>query len=224
MNVTAVVVAGGGRGGVDILAPVGGVPMVAHAVRSLLGVAEHVVVLDVDERGHTLVRACAGLPVSVRHAFPRASSESGPHAPQRRDTTSGDGFVAPCSEEVVLVHDAARPLAPRALAAAVVEGIRAGHEIVVPVLPLTDTVKTVDPAGIVRDTPDRSGLRVLQTPQALRRELVDARAGEDLLAVAVAYAAAGHAVHTVPGDLAAFPVRTGWDLELAELLTERTTA
>jgi 2-C-methyl-D-erythritol 4-phosphate cytidylyltransferase len=128
---------------------------------------------------------------------------------------------------VVLLHDAARPLAPAALGVAVVEALRGEaddqHWMVVPVLPLSDTVKSVDVAGTVLATPDRSALRVLQTPVA-------ARAG--LLAVDVAdpldhvrrHLARGGSVRTVPGDPAAFPVRSTWDLQLAELLAERTIA
>ena len=65
-------------------------------------------------------------------------------------------------------------------------------------LPLTDTVKRVDAGGFVRESPDREGLRVVQSPWMGRPGATTA--------------------HLVPGDPLAFAVRTEWDLELAEHL------
>ena len=67
--------------------------------------------------------------------------------------------------DIVLIHDAARPFASpslitRAIAAAAKDGAA------VPVLPVADTVKTVDAQGLVTGTLDRSLLRAVQTPQA----------------------------------------------------------
>ena len=78
-----------------------------------------------------------------------------------------------------VLHDAARPLASPALAEAVTEAVAAGHAVAVPVLPLSDTVKHVDSADVVAGSPDRTGLRVLQTPQAFRAGVLRrGRAGE----------------------------------------------
>jgi 2-C-methyl-D-erythritol 4-phosphate cytidylyltransferase len=220
MSITAVVVAGG-RGEVDVLTSVGGEPMVVRSVRALLatGLVDHVLLLDVDMRRDVLMRACSGLPVSTRDEFPRALSGMRPHGTQRADTTAGDGTVTPSS--VGLLHEAARPLAPPELAVAVVAAVRRGHELAVPVLPLADTVKQVDAEGIVRSTPDRSGLRVVQTPIAIRGDLLDPVLAADPVAMASRHAARGGGVHTVPGHSAAFTVRNAWDLELAELLVGR---
>jgi 2-C-methyl-D-erythritol 4-phosphate cytidylyltransferase len=120
---------------------------------------------------------------------------------------------------VALLHDAARPLAPSALAVAVVDAVRAGHPAAVPALPLPDTLKTVDPRGVLTGTPDRSTLRVVQTPQAVRADLLPA-----VLAtvgrVEHAYRALAGPAHLVAGDPLAFAVRTAWDAELAEMLVE----
>jgi 2-C-methyl-D-erythritol 4-phosphate cytidylyltransferase/2-C-methyl-D-erythritol 2,4-cyclodiphosphate synthase len=69
--------------------------------------------------------------------------------------------------DVVLVHDAARPFASAAL---VSRAIAAGRErgAAIPVLDIADTVKTVDGAGTITGTQDRSSLRMAQTPQAFR--------------------------------------------------------
>lgn len=39
-------------------------------------------------------------------------------------------------------------------------------------VPVTDTIKRAAPDGLVLDTPDRSALRAMQTPQAFRVELI----------------------------------------------------
>jgi 2-C-methyl-D-erythritol 4-phosphate cytidylyltransferase len=222
MNVRAVVVAGGRPGGTDTLTAVAGVPMLVRAVRSLLdsGLVDHVVVLDAEARWDAVLHACAGLPVSAHDGLRGALFPFRTHAGQRADTTAGDGRTTGGSADVVVVHDAARPLAPVALAVAVVEAVRSGHGLAVPVLPLADTVKQVG-GDLVTATPDRSALRVIQTPQAFRAELLDSDLATDPLAAAVTHAATGAPVHTVAGDPTAFPVRSEWDRVLAELLVER---
>jgi 2-C-methyl-D-erythritol 4-phosphate cytidylyltransferase len=170
--------------GVSVLRPVGGVPMLVRAVRCVLdaGVAARVV-LDVCAPPAEVLRACAGLPVAVSHAV-RA------HTGQRSGGPHGSLW---------LVHDARRPLTPPSLVAAVVDAVVGGQDAAVPALPLTDTVKLVDGNGLVCGSPDREGLRVVQSPRVWRTESAVA--------------------HLVSGDPLAFAVRTEWDLELAELLS-----
>jgi 2-C-methyl-D-erythritol 4-phosphate cytidylyltransferase / 2-C-methyl-D-erythritol 2,4-cyclodiphosphate synthase len=67
--------------------------------------------------------------------------------------------------DIVLVHDAARPFASAALLSRAIEAaIKIGGAI--PGLPVTDTIKRVDQAGVIEETIDRSSLRLVQTPQA----------------------------------------------------------
>jgi 2-C-methyl-D-erythritol 4-phosphate cytidylyltransferase len=174
------------------------------------GVVGHVVVLvtaaDLDQAGRLL----CGLPVSV----------CGDPAEATAAVVARSGGRA-----TVLVHDATRPLTPPALAAAVTRSVGGTHGVAVPVLPLADTVKHVKPDGSVRSGPDRSGLRVVQTPQAFRPGLLDECALARLLTgdrVERAYAAVDASVVTVVGHPHAFPVRTPWDRELAEVLATET--
>lgn len=123
--------------------------------------------------------------------------------------------------DVVLVHDAARCLTPPAVVSAVVAAVAAGAGAVIPVLPVSDTVKRVDPEGVVMATVDRTALRIVQTPQ-----------GFDAGLLRRAYAAAagpatddaglverlGEPVHTVPGHPHAFKITTPFDLAVAEAL------
>jgi 2-C-methyl-D-erythritol 4-phosphate cytidylyltransferase len=100
------------------------------------------------------------------------------------ETRSGSvraGLAAvPAGADVICVHDAARPFASPALYRAVVDAVVAGADGAVPGVPLADTVKVVDPSGVVVDTPDRSTLVAVQTPQAFRADrLRAAHAGGD---------------------------------------------
>jgi 2-C-methyl-D-erythritol 4-phosphate cytidylyltransferase len=134
--------------------------------------------------------------------------------------------AAPSGPEIVLVHDAARCLCPASLADAVAEAVRSGHDAVVPVLPVTDTVKQVDAGGTVVATPDRATLRSVQTPQGLRRVLLaEAYAAvgpddtwTDDAALVERY---GAKVHTIPGLAEAMKVTRPFDLVVAEALLER---
>lgn len=97
--------------------------------------------------------------------------------------------------DVVLVHDAARPLAPPALMNRIIAAVRSGHGAVIPGLAVTDTIKKIDvsdlaaavpsgvaaspalarPAGEVRrvaGTVDRTTLRAVQTPQGFTWDLL----------------------------------------------------
>jgi 2-C-methyl-D-erythritol 4-phosphate cytidylyltransferase len=214
MSVTAVVIVDDHDAGPHPLTLLAGTPLVTHAVRCLLdsSLVDRVVVLDHLGRADDVLAACSGLPVSVRAAG--AGAGFGTHADQRHAPRSGDASITDGPAEVLLLHDAARPLAPAALAVAVVDAVRSGCAAAIPVLPMPDTVKRVDAAGLVQSSVDRATLRVLQTPHAVRRDLFS---GPPLRA-ALGLAAAGWPVRTVPGDALAFAVHSAWDLTLAELL------
>ena len=129
--------------------------------------------------------------------------------------------------EWILVHDAARALAPEAVTVRVVQALRSGKPAVVPVLPLADTIKAIDANGVVTATPDRAGLRAVQTPQGFRADLLrqahrDAAQAQpepftDDAAVVERFGA-GAQVHVVDGDPLAFKITTPLDLLLAEAL------
>lgn len=129
--------------------------------------------------------------------------------------------------DFVLVHDAARPMTPPALIARVVQALQDGHTAVVPVVPLADTVKAVDANGVVLGTPERAGLRAVQTPQGfaaavLRRAFAGAagHAGGFTDDASMVESIGGQ-VQTVAGDPMAFKITTPMDLLLAEALMVR---
>jgi 2-C-methyl-D-erythritol 4-phosphate cytidylyltransferase len=135
--------------------------------------------------------------------------------------------VAALSDDVdlVLVHDAARPFISAEVISAVVKTLRDGADAVIPVLPVTDTIKRVDVDGVVAETIDRSELRVVQTPQGFRRAVLEeshwsaVEAGQaDSTDDAGMAERLGHQVHTVAGSPMSFKITTRYDLELAHRL------
>jgi 2-C-methyl-D-erythritol 4-phosphate cytidylyltransferase len=126
--------------------------------------------------------------------------------------------------EFVVVHDAARPLTPVDQIRRVVAALADGQRAVIPVLPVVDTIKAVDANGVVLGTPERSGLRAVQTPQGFVTDLLRRayqRAGTvDATDDASLVENLGIPVHTVAGDPLAFKVTTPLDLRLARAVLE----
>jgi 2-C-methyl-D-erythritol 4-phosphate cytidylyltransferase len=75
--------------------------------------------------------------------------------------------AVPADAEIVVVHDAARPLAGAELFHRTVAAVRAGADAAIPGVPFVDTVKRVVDGRVV-ETLDRSRLVAVQTPQAFR--------------------------------------------------------
>ncbi|MEB3069607.1 2-C-methyl-D-erythritol 4-phosphate cytidylyltransferase [[Mycobacterium] vasticus] len=128
--------------------------------------------------------------------------------------------------EFVLVHDAARPLTPPDLVVRVVEALRGGHRAVVPALPVSDTIKAVDANGVVLGTPERAGLRAVQTPQGFATELLlrayqQAGSGTGFTDDASLVEHVGGQVQVVEGDPLAFKITTALDAVLAEAVLNR---
>lgn len=220
-----------GPGGPKALRELGGVPILVHAVRALArsravdlvvvaappnGVAEVASLLDVHGLPGTVVRVVAG-------------------GASRQESVRLGLAAVPEDVDIVLVHDAARPLVPVEVVDAVVDAVRGGAGAVVPAIPLADTVKRVEPRPggepePVVDTPERATLRAVQTPQGFRRELLLAvhnRAlAEDPTGLPVTDDAGlvehfGGRVVVVPGHGEAFKVTRPLDLLLAEAVLAR---
>lgn len=218
MHVLAVIVVSGPH----VLEPLAGAPPVVRSVRAAPGVpgVARVAVLAPDALLGAVRAACADEPVTAH----RASSL---HGGERPGDAAGDGPITAGPADVVLVLDAARPFVPADLGARVVDAVRAGHGAVVPVLPLSDTVKLTD-AGRVTGSPDRAGLRVVQTPQGFAPAHSGADALRAVLLAALddplrAWIGAPGPVHTVPGDPLAFAVHDAWHRDLARATVQSAT-
>ena len=216
MHAVGIVAAAGSglRLGADLpkaLVPLSGRPLVCWAVDTLRagGVAQVVVAVPAAEReafaavlgsGVLLVDGGATRTASVRAAL--AAADRGADA--------------------VLVHDAARPLTPPDVVVRVLTALGEGAAAVVPVLPVVDTVVTVDDEGMLTGAVPRTSLRRVQTPQGFDRgTLVAAYAAlahdEELTDDASVVRAAGVPVTTVAGDERAAKITVAHDLAMAEL-------
>jgi len=89
----------------------------------------------------------------------------------RQDSVRAGLALLPKEIELVLVHDAARPLIDRATIMRCIEGARQ-HGAVIAAVPVKDTLKKVGQEQLISDTVDRASLWQAQTPQAARRELL----------------------------------------------------
>ncbi|MEJ5889716.1 2-C-methyl-D-erythritol 4-phosphate cytidylyltransferase [Pseudokineococcus marinus] len=199
---------------------VGGAPLLVHAAEGLAasGVLHRVVVVvpaGLEDEARRLLAEVPGMP-------PTDVVQGGPS--RQASVAAGLGAL-PAGADVVLVHDAARALAPADLVRRVVAAVRSGgHEVVVPAVPVADTLRDVS-GGVV----DRSRLRAVQTPQGftadvLRRAHVEAAVGEGATDDAGLAEAAGARVHLVEGDAEAFKVTGPLDLLLAEAVLARRAA
>jgi 2-C-methyl-D-erythritol 4-phosphate cytidylyltransferase len=185
-----------------------------------------------------VVRIVVALPPGER--LPAAPDAAGASkeivAVEGADARSGSvarALQAAGEADTVLVHDAARPLLTPALAARVIDALRADTraDAAIAAAAITDTVKRVDGEHAVRETLERSSLWAVQTPQVFRRAALE-RALEvpaDVLARATDDAwlveRAGGRVIVVDTGAENIKVTTPLDLRIAELvLAERAAA
>jgi 2-C-methyl-D-erythritol 4-phosphate cytidylyltransferase len=197
-------------------APVAGEVALVRVVRALLGpVAASSVVVAADESLVAGARSCldsaglsavsviaSGAPGTRRQCLATAAEHLGrePH---------------PASH--VLIHDHRHPLAPVDVTERVIAGLQAGHPVVVPVLPMTDTVKVVDDRGAVVGTVDRTALRTVQYPRGYRSAvLAQSISDADEFAAALA---AGTPIATVDGDADAFVAELPTDAPLLDAIS-----
>ena len=127
-------------------------------------------------------------------------------------------------DDVVLVHDAARPLLTAVLVEDCLGALRAGDcDAAIAATPVTDTIKESAGADVVR-TLDRSRLWAVQTPQVFRRDVLERALAQDDEVIAAATddaslaEALGATVRLVPAPATNLKVTTAVDLRVAELL------
>ncbi|WP_458244513.1 2-C-methyl-D-erythritol 4-phosphate cytidylyltransferase [Streptomyces sp. MAI_2237] len=215
-----------GPGAPKALRTLGGTPMLVHAVRAMAASrAVSLVVVVAPPDGAPEVKSLLDA-----HALPeRTDFLVVPGGDSRQESVRLGLDALPPDYDIVLVHDAARPLVPVDTVDAVIEAVRAGAPAVVPALALADTVKEVGPAEPgepepVVATPSRARLRAVQTPQGFdRATLVRAHeeVTEDVTDDASMVERLGLGVVVVPGHEEAFKVTRPLDLVLAEAVLAR---
>ncbi|MBR9990589.1 MAG: 2-C-methyl-D-erythritol 4-phosphate cytidylyltransferase [Gemmatimonadetes bacterium] len=142
---------------------------------------------------------------------------------ERGDSVRNALAAVPMEADIVLVHDAARPL----VSAEVIErcvAAAAGGISAIAAIPVVDTIKEVDEGGRVTATPDRRTLWAAQTPQAFPAEVLrnaHARASADGISTtddAALVARYGCKVIVVEGAPENLKITSPADLAVAEML------
>ncbi|MFF7197144.1 2-C-methyl-D-erythritol 4-phosphate cytidylyltransferase [Streptomyces sp. NPDC008079] len=214
-----------GPGAPKALRTLGGVPILVHAVRAMARArAVDVIVVVAPPEGVPEVRALLDA-----HGLPESTDiRVVPGGDVRQESVRLGLAALPDDVDVVLVHDAARPLVPVETVDGVVEAVRGGAPAVVPALPLADTVKSVDAVThLVTGTPERALLRAVQTPQGFDRGTLakaHATVTRDVTDDASMVEQLGVPVLVVPGHEEAFKVTRPLDLVLAEAVLARRRA
>jgi 2-C-methyl-D-erythritol 4-phosphate cytidylyltransferase len=172
--------------------------------------------------------ACDGvvvvLPATHLHATLPLGVAAVAGGPTRSASVRAGLAGVPDDASVIVVHDAARPLADPTLFERVIAAVHGGADGAVPGVPVPDTVKRVDPAGgEVLETLDRAALRAIQTPQAFSAAVLRRAhaAGGDATDDAALVEAIGGRVVVVDGDATNLKVTGPDDLRRAEDLLAR---
>jgi 2-C-methyl-D-erythritol 4-phosphate cytidylyltransferase len=212
MSVAAVVVAAGqGQryGGPKQFAVLNHDTVTTHSVRAARSVAQRVIlVVPPNYQGNGDGADVVVIGGATRAASVRAGLEE-----------CGDA-------DVIVVHDAARPLATAGLFSSVVDAVLAGADGAVPGLPISDTVKRIRTEGdvtLIASTEARDELVTVQTPQAFARDaLIRAHVnGDDATDDAALVEALGGRVVIVPGELENVKITVPGDLALAASIALR---
>ena len=217
----AVIVAAGTAsrmGGIDkVMALLGGEPMIVRSVRTFQNcdAIREIVVVTRPDLIPEITRLCAGF------SKVKAVVAGGADRPE-----SVENGLNALSDQVRLaaIHDGARPLVTNEV---IDRTVRAAHSYsaAAPGIPVKDTIKQVQ-GGVVANTPDRSALQAIQTPQVfdadlLRGALKNAREKQiPITDDCSAVEQLGMSVRIVEGDEQNIKVTTPMDLKIAALLLE----
>lgn len=225
MGVVVVAAGSGSRLGADrpkAFVELAGTTLLEHALRG-------VVAAGVDEVAVVVPAAL------VAQAQALATPLGGPTGPtmtvvpggaERTDSVAAGLSALSGRVRLVLVHDAARCLAPVVVFQRVLAALERGAVGAIPGVPVVDTIKTVGPDGLITGTPSRDSLRAVQTPQGFRREVLEQAHASGVSATddAGLVEALGHSVLVVDGDRRSLKITTPEDLAHAERLLRTTTA
>jgi 2-C-methyl-D-erythritol 4-phosphate cytidylyltransferase len=142
---------------------------------------------------------------------------------ERDDSVRRALAAVPADVDVIVVHDAARPLVDHPLVARAIDEAAAGHAVTA-AIPLADTIHQVDAEGRIVTTPDRTGLWRAQTPQAFPAAMLrqahemavrtDLRATDDASLVARVVGP----VHVIEGSAVNLKITVPADLVLARAI------
>ena len=217
----AVIVAAGTAsrmGGIDkVMAPLKGEPMIVHTVRAFQNcdVIREIIIVTREDLMVPVMDLC--------HRFDKVQAVIIGGANRQESVERGLNALS-SGTKLVAVQDGARPLITWQVIDRTVRAANS-YGAAAPAVPVKDTIKVVT-GGIVKETPDRSTLQAVQTPQVfdldlLKGALARARAEEaPITDDCSAVERLGMSVKIVEGDERNLKVTTPMDLKIAELLLE----
>ena len=150
---------------------------------------------------------------------------------RRQDSVAHAFAKTPAEADIILIHDAARPFVTSAVIARAIDAARA-HGAAIAAIPVRDTVKqagasVADGSRPISATIPRESVRLAQTPQAFRREVLALAlaTGHDIDATdeAMLVERLGLPVHIVDGDPENVKITTAGDLATARAVALRMT-
>ncbi len=217
----AVIVAAGSAsrmGGIDkVMVPLGGEPMIVRTVRNFqeCDAIREIVVVTRPDLIVPIMDLCHGFD-KVKAVVVGGAS---------RDASVSMGLNTLSNKcKLVAVQDGARPFGGWQLIDRVVRAA-AAYGAAAPAIAVKDTIKVVY-GGIVSNTPDRSTLRAVQTPQVFDFDLLRAalkKAKQDGISITDDCSAVEHmgmSVKIVDGDERNIKITTPMDLKMAEMILE----
>lgn len=233
---TAVLVPAAGRGerlgpgAPKALRELAGIPILLHTITAVsASPAVDLVVIAAPEDDVELVAGLVGRSTFSAEIVVVSGGST------RQDSVARALISLPTDIDVVLVHDAARPLVPVEVVSAVVAAVRDGNSCVIPALTVTDTIKSIvksaDGSELVTCTLDRESLRAIQTPQGFTRELLQrahAQVDPDPNSVFTDDAALveklGTPVLVIPGHAESLKITRPFDITVAEAIIAKRRA
>lgn len=217
----AVIVAAGSAsrmGGIDkVMAELGGEPMIKRTVRTFqeCDAVSEIVIVTREDLILPITEACKEF--GKVNAVVKGGSSRQESVQLGLNTVSGKA-------KLVAIHDGARPLVTWQLIDWVIRAANT-YGAAAPAIPVKDTIKTVQ-GGVVVNTPDRSQLRAVQTPQVFDYDLLRGalkkayQDGAEVTDDCSAVERLGMTVKIVEGDERNLKVTTPMDLKIAEMLLE----
>jgi 2-C-methyl-D-erythritol 4-phosphate cytidylyltransferase len=206
-------------GGVQkALLPLSGTPLLAHALAPFLARAD-VLAVAIAVSEQVWRNAPAWLAADARVRLVPAGAE-------RSDSVRNALEAITVDVDVVLVHDAARPLVSATLIDRCIAAAATGRSVIA-AMPVVDTIKEVDDSGRVVATPERARLWAAQTPQAfpvaVLRDAYARAAADGVTATddAALVARCGTTVSVVVGEPENIKITTLADVAVAEVLLAR---
>lgn len=217
----AVIVAAGTAsrmGGIDkVMADLSGEPMIVRTVRAFQNcdAIKEIVVVTRPDLIVKITDLCAG--------FSKVKAVVAGGADRPESVKNGINALS-SKVRLVAVQDGARPLISNAV---IDRTVRAAHTYgaAAPGVPVKDTVKVVQ-GGVVKNTPDRSTLQAIQTPQVFDLDLLNGalikakKDGAPITDDCSAVERLGMSVKIVEGDERNIKITTPMDLEIAQRLRE----